>query len=240
MKTKNYEVYYNPIRYVSEVELKTDNVDEHKNYMHYKCPVWNHQFQRTFIVKSPVDFQFSISKENKNIITYNIDNQGFKLIDISKTKDNENSFSDENIICFPSDFLNEQPVFQLFFTAIAFWVPSDLDYVWFEFLEHPITSLKNNFIALGGWWNIASHPRNTSLAVKVIDANKPIIIKKGDPLYKVRFYTEDLNDKPILVKKDNSDEFPYEKINERMMSLRSSSKPNPEFLNTILFGKPSN
>ena len=53
--------------------------------------------------------------------------------------------------------------------------------------------MRNNFIAVGGWFNLSNWSRNLSLAITLVDERKPVIIKKGDPLFRVSFYPSDLN-----------------------------------------------
>ena len=84
-----------------------------------------------------------------------------------------------------------RPVVQLKFPRFLFWTHDDD--VWFEFNDHPMTSLRNNFIAVGGWFNLSNWSRNLSLAITLVDERKPVIIKKGDPLFRVSFYPSDLN-----------------------------------------------
>ena len=126
----------------------------------------------------------------------------------------------------------ESPVFQLKFPSAYFWTDFENDYMWFEFLDHPYTAVNNNFVTIGGWFNIANHPRSTSLAVKMQNPMDQILIKKGDPLYRVRFYTNNMNDKPILTKKQTSS-LELDAMNIRRSILTEDKK----FMNQILFDK---
>jgi pSer/pThr/pTyr-binding forkhead associated (FHA) protein len=76
--------------------------------------------------------------------------------------------------------------------------------VWLEFNDHPMTSYSNNCIALNGWFNISNWPRPTNFAVTIVDINKPIVIKKGDPLFRLTFYSNDLNMGVILKKETDN------------------------------------
>ena len=49
-----------------------------------------------------------------------------------------------------------------------------------------------------GQFNISNWSRNTSLATRLVDKTKPLIIKKGDPLFRVTFLSPDLNSGVIL------------------------------------------
>ena len=87
-------------------------------------------------------------------------------------------------------------VFQLDICNFAFW--TDEPDVWMDYSSHPLTSLHNNFTVVEGWFNISNWSRDTSLATRLVDKTKPLIIKKGDPLFRITFLSPDLNSGVIL------------------------------------------
>tara|TARA_B100001250_G_C19480790_1_gene648608 strand:+ start:59 stop:730 length:672 start_codon:yes stop_codon:yes gene_type:complete len=133
------------------------------------CPVFNHKRTRTFLGISPIDFNIKVNRNSKEIICTDPD-----LVE----GDN-------------AHYNSSRAVLQLKFPRFIFWT-HDND-VWFEFCDHPMTSLNNNFIAVSGWFNLSNWSRCLSLAITIVDEEKPIIIKKGDPLFRVFFYPSDLN-----------------------------------------------
>jgi len=151
-----------------------------KNFVFSKCPVVNHKLNRTFICNSTIDFCFDIDKKNKKIFCDHPD-----LI----------FFDDEHL------FSASKPVVQLSFCKFLFW--TNEDNIWFEFNDHPMTSYSNNFISISGWFNLSNWPRATSLAAVLVDENKPLIIKKGDPLFRITFHSSNLNDGIILKREKN-------------------------------------
>ena len=222
-----YNVYYSPIEFYEENEISLDNRKNHTGYSYSECPVWGHMNDRTFIGYSPVDF---FLKLNSDSIEYKIDSQKTKKIYPFDIDGEE--FFDETISFMVNDIEQELPVFQLSFVGSYFWTDFQNDYLWFEFLDHPLTALNNNFITVSGWFNIANHPRSTSLAVKMQNPMDQILIKKGDPLYRVRFYTNNMNDKPILTKKQTSS------LELDAMDIRRSIlTEDKKFMNQILFDK---
>tara|TARA_B100001094_G_scaffold66335_1_gene62453 strand:- start:30 stop:704 length:675 start_codon:yes stop_codon:yes gene_type:complete len=140
-------------------------------FVYSQCPVYNHKTSRVFIGTSPIDFKLKIDRTpTQNIIRC----------------------SDATLIEGDDEHVNSpRPVVQLKFPRFLFWTHDDD--VWFEFNDHPMTSLRNNFIAVGGWFNLSNWSRNLSLAITLVDERKPVIIKKGDPLFRVSFYPSDLN-----------------------------------------------
>ena len=156
-----------------------------KSYVYTTCPVFNHYSNRTFVVSSPIDFSFSIkrtinSTNNELISDINIDNLDYK-----------------DLLACPSDHLvSPLPVFQLKFPKFLFWTYDDD--VWFNFLDHPMTSYKNNLIAVNGWFNLSNWTRVSSFAFTMVDKFKPVIIKKGDPLHRISFIYPNLDDEIVL------------------------------------------
>lgn len=156
-----------------------------KSYVYTTCPVFNHYSNRSFVVSSPIDFSFSIkrtinSTNNELIVDINIDNVDYKDL----------------LVC-PSDHLTSPlPVFQLKFPKFLFWTYDDD--VWFNFLDHPMTSYKNNLIAVNGWFNLSNWTRVSSFAFTMVDESKPVTIKKGDPLHRISFIYPNLDDRVVL------------------------------------------
>lgn len=184
------------------------------------CPVWKHRINRTFIVTSPVDVEFFFNEDDK-VMTLMIDNVIVpNPWEYAEIQDNDL-------------FLNN-PTLQFNFPNYFFW--TEQKNLWFEYIDHPLTALNNNFIALGGWFNISNYPRGTSLAAQMVDKNKPLKIRKGDPLARIRFFSKNFNDGITLKKitdkniiKSKLEEF---KDNQKM--VRGNS-----IRNKILFGTVS-
>ena len=150
-------------------------------YAQTKCPVHNHKQSRTFVVTSPIDFSLSIDRSNNKI-----------------------SCSRPELLEYDDDHINSpKPVFQLVFPKFLFYTEDDN--VWFEFNDHPMTALNNNFIAISGWFNLSNWSRTSSTAITLVNEKRCVIIKKGDPLFRVSFYPPNLDDSIILKKETNTE-----------------------------------
>ena len=150
-------------------------------YAQTKCPVHNHKQSRTFVATSPIDFSLSIDKSNNKI-----------------------SCSRPELLEYDDEHINSpKPVFQLVFPKFLFYTEDDN--VWFEFNDHPMTALKNNFIAISGWFNLSNWSRASSTAITLVDEKRCVIIEKGDPLFRVSFYPPNLDDSIILKKETNTE-----------------------------------
>ena len=150
-------------------------------YAQTKCPVHNHKQSRTFVVTSPIDFSLSIDRSNNKI-----------------------SCSRPELLEYDDEHINSpKPVFQLVFPKFLFYTEDDN--VWFEFNDHPMTALKNNFIAISGWFNLSNWSRASSTAITLVDEKRCVIIEKGDPLFRVSFYPPNLDDSIVLKKETNTE-----------------------------------
>lgn len=221
-----YQVYYCPLELFDDNQIKLENPQHHKDYTYSECPVWKHRFSRTYIGYSPITFRMGIDDD---ILWYTVDDEEEIEVPLSEVGD---YYADDVMYFSPVDVMHSHPVVQLKFPNTHFWTDFDNEYVWFEMLDHPETSLNNNFIAIGGWWNLGSHPRTTSLAVKLQDSEGDLCIEKGDPLYRIRFYSDNMNDQFKLTKRDASDNL-FDSYDKRRELLTS----DPKFMNQMLFDK---
>ena len=150
-------------------------------YAQTKCPVHNHKQSRTFVATSPIDFSLSVDRSNNKI-----------------------SCSRPELLEYDDEHINSpKPVFQLVFPKFLFYTEDDN--VWFEFNDHPMTALKNNFIAISGWFNLSNWSRASSTAITLVDEKRCVIIEKGDPLFRVSFYPPNLDDSIVLKKETNTE-----------------------------------
>ena len=158
---------------------QSDLIDS--GYVQNKCPVYNHKQSRTFVATSPIDFSLSIDRSNNKI---------------SCSRPELLEYDDEHI-------KSPKPVIQLVFPKFLFYTEDDN--IWFEFNDHPMTALNNNFIAISGWFNLSNWSRTSSTAITLVDEKRCVIIKKGDPLFRVSFYPPNLDDSIILKKETNTE-----------------------------------
>ena len=158
---------------------QSDLIDS--GYVQNKCPVYNHKQSRTFVATSPIDFSLSIDRSNNKI---------------SCSRPELLEYDDEHI-------QSPKPVIQLVFPKFLFYTEDDN--VWFEFNDHPMTALNNNFIAISGWFNLSNWSRTSSTAITLVDEKRCVIIEKGDPLFRVSFYPPNLDDSIILKKETDTE-----------------------------------
>jgi len=177
-------------------------------FVYSQCPVYNHKTSRVFIGTSPIDFKLKIDRTpTQNIIRC----------------------SDATLIEGDDEHVNSpRPVVQLKFPRFVFWTHDDD--VWFEFNDHPMTALNNNFVAVPGWFNLSNWSRGCSLALTIVNESKPVIIKKGDPLFRVAFHPPNLNDGIILSQEKDPQKIDliYEEYDKKMKEGQSNKTWKPK------------
>ena len=192
----NTKVYYFGVDTPSDCLVKERLDDE---YVHSQCPVVHHKNNRIFVAHSPVNFEAKVDRTPEgNKVTTNRE-------DLLEYHDNY--------------FTAPHPVLQLKSPMFLFY--TEENNVWFEFDAHPMTSLTNNFIAVGGWFNLSNWSRASSLAMTVVDETKPVVIKKGDPVCKIRFYPTDNLDNGVVLREQRDP-----KLIEKIKSVYAKKQQN--------------
>ena len=147
--------------------VRQSDLDDDR-FVYSQCPVFNHKSNRVFVATSPINFKLQVIRKP----------DGEHLI----------RSTNASILEGDMDHINSpRPVVQLKFPRFVFWTHDDD--VWFEFNDHPMTALNNNFVAVPGWFNLSNWSRGCSLALTIVNESKPVIIKKGDPLFSCLLYT---------------------------------------------------
>tara|TARA_B100001250_G_scaffold178519_1_gene153416 strand:- start:171 stop:800 length:630 start_codon:yes stop_codon:yes gene_type:complete len=128
---------------------------------------------------------------------------------------------DTNMIYYNQEHLDTL-VFHLSTPHFLFWThESD---VWMEVNDHPMTSLVNNLIMVPGWVQLSTWPSKVSVGFMVVDKEKSVTIKKGDPLFRITFWSSDLNSEVDLNKIEDHDII--EEIQEIYESKREEAMDN--------------
>ena len=206
-------IYYADVYSLNSKLIKQSSLIDSK-YVYQKCPAFVHKNERIFVGTSPVDLDFSIERTPEGPLMQISDMSKTDYIDI----DNEHIYS-------------PQPVFQLYIPKFLFWTESDD--IWIEQNDHPMTSLNNNIIAVPAWFNLSNWSRTVSVAFTIVNEHKPVIIKKGDPLFRISFYSNNLNDNFKLEEKKYRNE--YKDVVENHLYQRRES----DGYKTKLFSKTS-
>jgi hypothetical protein len=187
-------------------------------YSYHECPVWVHKSSRTFTFESSFNIKLFLDQKNNNI-------------DVESDLDNVQNYLHINNETKFDDVYSEHPVIQLSYPEYFLW--TDSADIWVEFLDHPLTSYNNNMICLGGWWNISNYPRGTNSAFQIVNPKEPVIIKEGDPLFRIRFFSKNFDDGFTLIEKNELNQ-EYESFSDE---LSEEVKNNKNHLQEVLFKK---
>ena len=174
----NYINLYSPKGIlVKQSDLSDDS------FVYSKCPVHTHKEVRVFVGLSPIDYSLRINRTSGR---------------------NHIICDDPELLTFDDEHTSSpQPVVQLKVPRFFFWTNDDD--IWIEMNDHPMTSYSNNFITVGGWFNLSNWSRVTSFGITIVDETRPVIIKKGDPLFRISFYSNNLND-TFTLKEETDDQ----------------------------------
>ena len=154
---------YVPIKTIKEIEFE--------NYEFQGCPAWHSWASSSFVYFSQEDVIFKYNKE-KNIIELNsIDDPVREKIQLSY---------DWNTGKTPTFQLNQH---------CLFWTENKN--VWLEQIPFGTTSRFSNIDLIPAHFPFSVWTRVVSMGFKLINVDKPVIIKKGTPLYTVRFISSD-------------------------------------------------
>ena len=147
------------------------------------CPAWSHQNSRTFVCYSSGTLQFE----------YNIQTNGFRSSVGEGIKD---------FVSVASNPLESGCLILEIGTIFTNFYWTEEKNVWISILPHPMTAVNNNFYHCGAQFNLSNWARDVNIGAVVVDPNKPVTINRGDPLYMIKFHTEDQNDEFNLSYKD--------------------------------------
>ena len=175
------------------LQKKIDICDS--DLIHTNCPVWSHKESRTFLVRSPIEYEFECVKDKLDY--------GLKWADKNKLPFNQ-------VMHLDGGWDNtDTPILQVQHPTLAFWTEDKN--IWIEIKPHPLT-VEKNFLAIGGWFNLSNWRRSTSFGMQVLNLNTPVRVKRGDILFEVCFYSDNLDDQYKLVQHDRIPDDEYRKM----------------------------
>lgn len=147
---------------------------------HYlTCPAFQDLYKNTFVVRSPIDLVITIDKD-RNV---NTDRFG-------------QEFYDASIVNRGSSVGVNDPMLVSCCFHLLFVPDKDCDLEIIPANMHTTDMLQNTRV-IGGRFNAFKWTRVTDFAFEIIDESKPIVLKRNDPLFYVRFIPKD-NSKVIL------------------------------------------
>lgn len=195
-------------------DIKQEPIDTSSPYN--TCPVWKHRTNRVFTVRSPFDFHLKITKDN--------------VFSDTHTQDQLRQL----IMLAPGYVTENRIIVQMMLPRILFWTKSKN--IWIEASNHPSSSSDNNYTLMEGWFNLSNWTRPLAFGFQFHDLNKDVSFKRGDPLFNVRFFSNNLDDGYKLIRQE-----PPQNIlsqSRRRSSIKDYFSPIPsDILNNLFKNK---
>lgn len=148
---------------------------EDKNYIFQRCPAWKTWASSSFIVYSQSDIIFFFDEDKKSIGSNYLSPEELRYwIQINMEND-----------CWLDGTC---PVIQI---GQMMCLDTKDKNVWVEQLPYFNKYPDSNYEIIPATFPISVWKRPLSVAIKILDNTKPVVIRRGDPLYIMRFYTDD-------------------------------------------------
>jgi len=162
-------LYYEPTPLLNEL-IKQRN----KDTAYFKCPAYIEYYKNVYVIKSPIDITFNITQDIS---------ADSKYIQI---KEYNQEFFDNYI--FVRDAKHNSKTLITYNIQYLFYSDEEVDIEVLNAFEHK-SDFINNVSVVQGKFDISKWIRPVECAFTVHDDNKEMKIKRGDPLYYVRFNT---------------------------------------------------
>ena len=142
-----------------------------------ECPAFTDYYKNCFLVRAPYDIEIEVKKTAENVKYFNI-------------KDKDQDFCNKYIF----DRNNENSLFSMISLEYSYLFYSEKS-VMIEMIPaglhlHESEHLKNTML-IQGTFDISKWYRGIGYAFEIIDDNIPVKIKRGDPVFYVRFLTDE-------------------------------------------------
>lgn len=136
-----------------------------------KCPAFLDYYKNTYLIKAPIDLTFKIS--GSHIDCQNLYPQDYLEKIFTNRYQPENLYSTVSLSWYYMFYSDKSVMIEV--------IPP----VWHK------NKLQNNINVIGATFDISQWYRPLEFAFEIIDDTQPIVIKRGDPLYYVKFNTLD-------------------------------------------------
>jgi hypothetical protein len=162
--------YFDP-----EPVLKDIILSREKQADYLVCPAYNAYFKNTFIIRSPIDIVVRYEKNQDGTSTIKTDRHDQEFFeDMFNVRQGQNS-------SYPMLSLNSFYLFLSNESMILESIPA---------FFHSTTLLQNTRVIpgtfdIGKWW------RPVDFSFEVLDETKPLVFKRGDPLFYVRLISNE-------------------------------------------------
>jgi hypothetical protein len=186
-----------------EPELALPDILKNKSSEYIKCPAFLDYFKNTYLIRSPVDIKITYNNGILNILP-----QGQEFYnDYIVHRGNEIKENDSFLMTLNFNYL--------------FIASKDC---FIEVMPAVFHEISTKVRLIPGTFNIHKWFRNIEFAFEFLNENEPLVIKRGDPLYYVKF--RPLNNEKVLLEQKYFDESVLKAVSScSFLKLALPSKP---------------
>jgi hypothetical protein len=141
-----------------------------------KCYASIDALRNIYVIKAPLDITISYDRERKWLGVDGIDQQMYNLFVLNRA----------------FDFADSDPVLSTFFPRYVFYADSPVK---MAVLPTPLLGEVHNSRVVAGSFDISKWVRPVDWTFEFVDDKQEIVVKRGDPLFSVHFFTPD--DSPV-------------------------------------------
>ena len=183
--------YYEPEPLLNLIVQERD-----KNAAYLKCPAFTNYYKNCFLIRSPFDLTITVDPTTNALRT--------------------NEYNQEFYNKFILDRLVNNATYRMISLRIFYLFYSERE-VLFQLLSPTMhkTELLNNINMIQGEFDISKWIRPIEFSFEVLDTTKPLQFKRGDPLFYIRFATDET---VKLVRKPMTEELSY--VNNACLGIK--------------------
>jgi hypothetical protein len=170
-----------------------------ENQSFTQCPAYREWGRKTWVVEFPTDLEIGVNFERKSVGLSNPHWKQFMKMEDPHLWDSVN-----------------KPVFQ-FTTGYLFWTESKN--IWMQVTGPQEAVWRNNFRTIEAQYPISVWTRSTNLAFQMGEIDRPISLKRGDPVMYLSFFSGGIKDTFVLEKKVPDQETINRKIRNGLLSI---------------------
>ena len=158
------------------IYFEPEKLDYYKDTTSYfmKCPAVSNFHKKFFVIRSPFDLELNYDRKGGEVKISEDQKFYDRFVSWRRTEYGE----------------HERPLFSFLF---QYMFVAD-EPVWIELYPAFLHGEPNNTRLISGTFDIYNWQRPVDFSFEVLDDQKPIMVKRGQPLFYVRFLSNKLND----------------------------------------------
>lgn len=207
LESEDKKLYPSDALFIEPINfLKYLTSENKRKSLYLQCPAFQDFFKNTFLILSPIDITIRYFKNEDRLW-------------INGSEGINQEFFDKLVLSRKLEINSEYDKYLLTIIGISmtFFSEKSIEMeVLPSFMAH---TGSRNFNIIPGKFNIGKWIRPVEFAFEFIDEDTPVIIKRGDPLFAVRFSPDD-NTKVELQRHFQSDVSKYKAVTSSLVAVK--------------------